>query len=97
MTIASHSARERRFVKRFGSNAGEETSARISPVFGSSATALPTLSAKYSSAIFWSGRSMVSQSVLPGNGSIRPDSPTSRPNESMTNVREPETPARRSW
>ena len=95
--ISSHSVRETRRAKTFGSKAGDETIARISPVFGSSATALPTLSAKYSSAIFWSFRSIVRKSVLPGSGAVRSASPTSRPKESMTYVREPETPERRSW
>ena len=83
-TMFSHSGRLTRLVKKLGSYAGAERSARISPVFGSSAIAEPTLSAKYSSAIFWSERSIVRRSVFPGSGDSFPDSATSRPNESMT-------------
>ncbi len=82
--ISSHSFRETRRAKTFGSKGGDETIARTSPVFGSMATTLPTLPAKYSSAIFWSLRSTVRKSVFPGSGEVRSASPTSRPNESMT-------------
>jgi len=56
---ASHSFDVTRRVNMFGSNSGAETSARISPVFGSIAIALPTRSLKDSSASCWSGRSIV--------------------------------------
>ncbi len=87
-----HSDDVTRRVNQFGSYDGDDTSVRISPVLGSSATTEPTLSLKYSSATSCSFRSSVRKRFWPGLASRRASSATSRPWESTMTRRSPLAP-----
>ncbi len=91
----THRAGSMPLVKPLGSKAGSETMPRISPVWGSSATALPARPPKACSMAACSRPSRVSVRLGPSRGSWRSASATSTPRLLTTTLRKPSRPIRR--